>query len=143
MAAPMSDAPRLVIDSSVAVKWFVAEGESGVAEALALLDEHLSRQRVLAAPSHILLEVLNALRSRGLNESEMQVAARGLLALQLELTPIEKLAERAAGISARCGLTMHDAAFAALADGLGVELVTEDRRLGASGACRARGFGGA
>lgn len=134
----MSDVPRLVIDSSVAVKWFVAEGESGVAEALALLDEHLARRCVLAAPSHLLLEVLNALRSRGLNESEMRVAARGLLGLQLELTPVEELAEQAAGISASCGLTTYDAAFAALADAMGVELVTEDRRLASAGACRAR-----
>jgi predicted nucleic acid-binding protein len=73
----------------------------------------------------------------------MQIAARGLLGLQLELTPVEELAEQAAGISASCGLTMYDAAFVALADVLGVELVTEDRRLAASGACRARGLGGA
>jgi predicted nucleic acid-binding protein len=139
----MSDVPRLVIDSSVAVKWFVTEGESGVAEALALLEEHLSRRCMLAAPSHLLLEVLNALRSRGLNESDMRVATRGLLGLQLELTPVEELAEQAAGIAASCRLTMYDAAFGALADGLGVELVTEDRRLAASGACRARGLGGA
>jgi predicted nucleic acid-binding protein len=139
----MSDIPRLVIDSSVAVKWFVAEGESGVGEALALLDQHLTRQCVLAAPSHILLEVLNALRFRGLNESEMQVAARGLLGVQLQLTPVEELAEQAANISASCGLTMYDAAFAALANALGVELVTEDRRLATCGACRAHGLGGA
>ena len=115
----MSDAPCLVVDSSVAVKWFVAEGEAGVAEALGLLDDHMSRRCTLAAPSHLLLEVLNALRSRGLDASEMQTAARGLLGMQLELTPVEQLAETAAGLAARLGLTVYDAAFAALANELG------------------------
>lgn len=134
----MSDAPCVVVDSSVAVKWFVAEGEAGVAEALGLLDDHMSRRCTLAAPSHLLLEVLNALRSRGLDASEMQTAARGLLGMQLELTPVEQLAETAAGLAASLGLTVYDAAFAALANGLDAELVTADRRLANSGACKMR-----
>jgi predicted nucleic acid-binding protein len=142
MRPSMSDAVRLVVDSSVAVKWFVAEGEAGVAEALTLLDGHLSRRCVLAAPSHLLLEVLNALSSRGLDEPDLRAAARSLLGAQLELTPAEQLAEKAAGIAATHGLTVYDAAFAALADELGCDLVTEDRRLAESGACRARGLGG-
>jgi predicted nucleic acid-binding protein len=136
----MSDALRLVVDSSVAVKWFVAEEEAGVAEALALLDDHLSRRCVLAAPSHLLLEVVNALRSRGLGEPDLAAAARWLLGAQLELTPVEQLVERAAVIAAGHGLTIYDAAFAALASELECELVTEDRRLAESGACRARGL---
>jgi predicted nucleic acid-binding protein len=137
----MSDIPQLVVDSSVAVKWFVAEGEAGVPEALALLDDHLTRRCLLVAPSHLLLEVLNAVRCRGLSESEMRVAARGLLGLQIELVPVEELAEKAAGLSASHGLTVYDAAFAALAEMRDAVLVTEDRRLAGSGACRVRGLG--
>ena len=138
----MSDtAVRLVVDSSVAVKWFVSEGEAGVDEALALKEQHATGARILAAPSHVILEVLNALRSRGLGQSELEDAANRLLGTHLDLAPVETLAYRAAAISTQHGLTVYDAAFVALAESLDAELVTADRRLAACTACRTRLLG--
>jgi len=48
----------------------------------------------------------------------------------------------AAALAARHNLTLYDAAFAALALALDAELVTTDRQLAASGACRMRLLGG-
>lgn len=55
----------LVVDSSVAVKWFLSEREEHVREAWSLMESHLAGVTRLAAPEHMRLELLNALRSRG------------------------------------------------------------------------------
>jgi predicted nucleic acid-binding protein len=130
--------PRVVVDSSVAVKWFVREGELGVEEARRLLDDHLAGSLVLAAPAHLMLEVLNALRYRGLGPSDLQLAAAGLLGARVEWAPVEALASRAAAIAVDHGLTVYDAAFVALAESLDAELITADRRLAACTTCRTR-----
>jgi predicted nucleic acid-binding protein len=138
----MSDvAPRVVVDSSVAVKWFVRDGERDVEAARGLLEDHLAGVAVLAAPAHLALEVLNALRSRGLGSGDMQLAARWIMGARLETTPVEMLAVRAAALSAKHVLSVYDAAFVALAESLDVELVTADRRLAACPACRTRLLG--
>lgn len=133
--------PRAVIDSSVAVKWFVSDGEHDIEEARAILDEHLTGRVLLCAPSHVVLEVLNALRFRGLATRDLGDIAGWLLQARLELAPIESLAQRAGVLAAQHGLTVYDAAFVALAESLDAELVTADRRLAACGACRTRLLG--
>jgi predicted nucleic acid-binding protein len=129
----------LVIDSSVAIKWFKPDDEPGLDEALALLEQHRERAITLAAPAHLRLEVLNALWSRRLDEATLRQVAQDLEDYDLEWHPIDSaLARDAAAISARHRLTLYDAAFAALAVALDTELVTADRTLGESGACRVR-----
>lgn len=138
----MSDSGvRVVIDSSVAVKWLVAEREANVTDALRLLRQHADGLVALCAPTHIVLEVLNAAHHRGLAAPEMSDAARFLLKARLRLTPVEDLAERAAEIAAGHGLTVYDAAFVALAETLDCELVTADRRLASCTVCRTRLLG--
>ena len=134
-------APRLVIDSSVAVKWFLSQDETHVAEALELLADHLNGTRILAAPAHMTLEVLNELKHRGLGERELTAAATHLLDARIEFHAVESHVADAAALAVRYDLTLYDAAFAALAVELDAELVTADRRLAVSGACRARLLG--
>lgn len=135
-------ASRIVVDSTVAVKWFVSDREDAVAEALELRADHIAGTRVLAAPSHIVFEVLNALRFRGLDAAGMQDAANRLLGVRLELAPVESLAFGAAQIAVEHDLTVYDAAFVALAASLDAELVTADRVVAACPACRTRLIGG-
>ena len=131
----MADTPRVVVDSSVAVKWLLEDAESDVAAALRLLDDHIARRVVLTAPSSMLAEVLNALRSRGVSPDNLSAAASILLRLHIELVAVESLLMEAAAIAPRCGLTVYDALLAALATELHCELVTADERLATSGAC--------
>lgn len=137
----MSEAPRLVVDSSVVVKWLLTEREDNAADAIAVRDAHDCGSVVVAAPSHLILEVLNALRSRRADAISIAAAARALLAAHLELAPVEDLAPRAAEIAVEHGLSVYDAAFVALAESLNAELLTADRRLAACPACRTRLLG--
>lgn len=127
----------LVVDSSVAVKWFLAEPEAHVDRALTLLESHLAERVRLDAPDHLRLEVLNALLHRGLAPHEVQSAASMLDGFRLSWHRTSALlVASAADIAARHELTVHDAVFAALALELDAELVTADQRLASSGACR-------
>jgi len=135
-------AVTVVVDSSVAVKWFLSDREDHVGRALELLQAHLDERATLAAPAHLRLEVLNALLHRGLDAPALQRAAAALEGFHLEWRQVDAaLAEAAVRIAAASGLTVYDGAFAALALELDAELVTDDRRLAASGACRTRLLG--
>jgi len=66
----------VVVDSSVAVKWFKPHNEDSVREAYALLAAHRDERLTLTAPTHLLLEVLNVLRLHGLDADQLaQVAS--------------------------------------------------------------------
>ncbi len=132
----------LVVDSSVAVKWFLSEREDQVDRALELLRGHLDERLRLAAPAHLRLEVLNALLHRGLGALALKRAAAALEGFRLEWHGVDAaLTGASVRIACASGLTLYDSAFAALALDLDAELVTDDRRLAASGACRARQLG--
>ncbi|KAF0209000.1 MAG: type II toxin-antitoxin system VapC family toxin [Actinomycetota bacterium] len=131
--------PLLVVDSSVVVKWFVHENENHVPAALDVLEKHLDGSHVLAAPDHLRLEVLNALRCRRLSDVHLIEAAERLELANLAWFSVDGPLTRAAiALSGRHKLTIYDAVFAALAVSLGCELVTDDRQLAASGACDVR-----
>ncbi len=128
-----------VVDSSVAVKWFKAAGEAHVDEALELLALHEAGESELAAPTHLRLEVLNALWSAGTTLDDLRIAAAVLAASRLQWhEPDDDLVRGAVELAVRHSLTIYDALFAALADRLDRELVTADRKLAGSGACRVR-----
>jgi predicted nucleic acid-binding protein len=138
-----SGPPLLVIDTSVAVKWYVSQGEDHVEAAWSLLQDHHAERCVLAAPAHLRLELMNVLKNRGYTGSMLLDACDRLDLAFLEWHDLDgALVRAAAGLAAHHNLTLYDAAFAALALALDAELVTADRRLAASGAGRVRLLGG-
>lgn len=134
----MSDRP-LVVDSSVALKWLKPQGEQHVEAAEALLDEHESGAVTLHAPTHLMLEVMNALWSHRATKAQIARSLQLLDRLHIRLVePDFALLSEAVDIAVSHRLTAYDALFAALARRLECELVTDDRKLAASGACRVR-----
>ena len=133
---------QVIIDASVAVKWFTVIDEANIEEAFALLAGHRTRQIELAAPSHMRLEVLNALRRRQADETDLLSAARSLDLAELSWHEVDHaLTRHAISIATTYHLTIYDAVFAALANGLDCELITADHALAASGACKVRLLG--
>ena len=121
--------PMCVIDSSVVYKWFSADSEANVQQALALLEAHSQGTRVLTAPAHMPAEVLNGLRYSNLAPSDLHIAAQGLEEARIVIVPLDAaLLEAAIDLALPYDLTVHDALFAALAVRLGCELVTADRK---------------
>ena len=129
----------LVIDTSVALKWLKPQGEEHVKAATALLEQHQAGGVVLHAPSHLLLEVMNALWSHRATAAQITRAVR--LLRQLHIVFVEPdlgLLNTAAELAVEHRITAYDALFAALAEDLGCELVTDDRKSANSGACKVR-----
>ena len=125
----MAGSAPVVVDASVAVKWFNPEEHS--AEAVALRDDHLAQRLVLAAPALLVWEVSNALRySRELGADDVKRALRDLLDLQIALVgPDVSWMEDTVGLAFDRGLTLYDASYLGLALHLRVPLYTADERL--------------
>lgn len=125
----MARPAAVVVDASVAVKWF--NTESGTREALALRDDHVGSRVVLAAPSLLVWEVGNALRySQAIGADRVERAIRDLVDLQVILVePDPEWMQQAAGLAFRRGLTLYDASYLALAQHLRADLYTADERM--------------
>jgi predicted nucleic acid-binding protein len=136
-----ASARAVVVDSSVAVKWFVDEGEAHVEAAMDLLWRHSSGEIVLAAPELLLFEVSAALARRNVSEDRQLAAVNSLSKMHIEWEPLVALHAESVALANRHGLSVYDASFAVLAARLGGPLVTADRKLAHSGACEAELLG--
>jgi predicted nucleic acid-binding protein len=117
----------LVIDASVALKWFIEE--EGTVQASALL----TGPDMLIAPDLIVAEVANAgwkaVRAGSmLAEQHDHATARLPLAFD-SLIPLDSLAPRAVAISRALNHPVYDCFYLALAEERAAKLVTADRRL--------------
>lgn len=120
---------HIVVDSSVAVKWFKEEDHT--AEALKLREGHIKGDFILAAPELLLYEVANALRyNRDLGSEDVAKAVEELLELQLRFIPMEKdWAKNASDIAFKKALTFYDAAYISAAKYLNAPLYTADKKI--------------
>lgn len=116
----------LVLDSSAIVALLVDGGPIGDWVAATAADSFL------AAPALAKFESANVLRrqqlSGRLEPVEATLAHRDLVSLPVQLWPYAAFADRAWEL--RETLTAYDASYVALAEHLGADLVTLDRRLG-------------
>ena len=117
-----------VVDARVAVKWYVPEEVHSEA-ALRLLEPG----NELHVPDLLMAETGNILwkksRRREIAPGEARRIARALLAVPLTVHPTAPLLEGAMEIATLSDRTVYDSLYVALAVGLGVPLVTADRRL--------------
>lgn len=117
----------LVVDASVAFKWYVEEPRSNEARAI------LASNEPLLAPDIIVAEVANAAWLR-LSKAEISAAqAEGLLTRLLAvfpaLVPAADLIVRAVQIATELDHPVYDALYVATAERWNAPLVTADKRL--------------
>lgn len=118
----------LVLDASVAVKWFVPEPLS--AEARALLPALQSGELELIAPELIVAEFGHSLRKYffggQLQAAECPAFMRDFLALNVERVALGALAEDAMRLTTAHMATYYDAVYVALAQRANVQVLTAD-----------------
>jgi predicted nucleic acid-binding protein len=128
MSGPALPTVDVVIDASVAVKWFVPEQHS--TEAREFLDQRFRRH----VPVHLYPEVGQTVWKKVYQRGEIAIddgreILRDLLLLNLEVHPGTPLLAAAFDIAVAIGRTVYDSLYLALATGLGCKFVTADRKL--------------
>ena len=121
----------VVSDASVALKWFHAEGERELGPARAVLEAHRARIAAVTVLDLTVYEVGNALLRGPARVSAEQVATvlEALRAICPAARPDADEMRLAADLTERHDLTIHDAAYAAVAVRRHATLVTLDRAL--------------
>lgn len=116
----------VLVDASVALKWFVQEQGSEIAR-------QLRKTHRIAAPSLIIAEVANAAwklqRIGKLPQPQLTAIVSSLPLFFDALWPIELFAVRAATIAQTLDHPVYDCFYLALSERTGQPLVTADRRL--------------
>jgi predicted nucleic acid-binding protein len=116
---------QLVVDASVAIKWVVSEPDSALAESL--LDHDL------AAPDLLFAECANILwkkaRRRELTSEQAEIAAQTLEQAELNVVAAKAHVGLATAIAIELDHPAYDGLYLAVAETLGLRLVTADRRL--------------
>lgn len=121
----------IVVDASVAAKWYFNEPGHQGARAL------FARGEEFAAPSLLLLEVANVVWKRFKRGEITREDAREIVRLTplafSEIVPIEALVPQATTIAMDAGHPIYDCIYFALAVRDGLSLVTSDERMQALG----------
>jgi predicted nucleic acid-binding protein len=118
--------PRVVVDASVAAKWYFVEESSDLAEKL------LGEDWEILAPDFIHIEV-GAIAWKRVQDGEIDAAIASQILTELFQIPFDRtrateLAPAALALALQTGRTIYDCLYLALAIREGCQLVTADRR---------------
>jgi predicted nucleic acid-binding protein len=119
----------LVIDASVAVKWYTQEENRD--EAIKILQAHMGGEIELTSPTLLAYEVINALRynpSLTPEDQEKAVAALFLIGIDLK-PPTQELMKKATRLANKYDITIYDAVYLSQAILQDTNLVTADKEL--------------
>jgi predicted nucleic acid-binding protein len=113
-----------VVDTSVALKWFIIE------------DDHEKAKNLiggaLVAPDLLLAEISNAIWKKwraGEMAKEQAVVAQSLVTSFVELVPSMPLADSALELAIELNHPVYDCFFLALSQSANLKLITADKRL--------------
>lgn len=120
---------ELVIDASVAIKWFLDEALSE--KALNFRHQHLDGKATLVAPAILPFEIANALCTKTGVEDEAVLAALGAFYFTdiKEFSLAKPLARETARLSRKYKISVYDASYVVLAQTLGCQFITADEKL--------------
>lgn len=119
---------RLVIDSSVIVKWLSQDKEDNLDKADKILTDVQNGIIVLIAPELAKYEVGNVLLfSKKLSIDQAKVSLAQFFSIPINyIADSEEFANQTFSIAQESGITYYDAAFLSVAEQLGATLVTDN-----------------
>ncbi|WP_353929597.1 type II toxin-antitoxin system VapC family toxin [Okeanomitos corallinicola TIOX110] len=122
---------KIVIDSSVVIKWFITQDYS--LEANKILDAYKSQKLNLIAPDLIYAEVGNVLwkiqRFQGLNNQDAEIILDLLYQMQFEIFPANELLKDAYQFAVNYQRTVYDSLYVVLSIRENCKFITADEKL--------------
>ena len=122
---------KVVVDCSVAVKWFFTKNELFVSQADQLIKKHLNKKLKILAPELILIELLNVvLVAKKIDLEKAKKIVKTFYKSNLEIKNVDrKQLEQAAFYTNKYEISFYDASYVALAKINNCQLVTDDVKL--------------
>jgi len=119
---------KLVVDASVAAKWFNVEELSD--KAAKVKDAHAKGHIDLAAPIHLPYEVGNSIwRNKQLSDDDAADAVSSIMRLDIELIePTIQRVQRAMEIARQVKTSFYDAVYLQVAEEMKTPLLTADQK---------------
>ncbi|MBS3148305.1 type II toxin-antitoxin system VapC family toxin [Candidatus Woesearchaeota archaeon] len=126
--APKQLGSKVILDSSVIIKWFSEEEDSD--KARVIRDSHVQGHVDIIAPDLMLYEITNALRyNNAVTEKDVQDAVDSILELDLSIiVPTREILHNAISIARKHNTTVYDAHYLAIAQFLNIPLITADQK---------------
>jgi predicted nucleic acid-binding protein len=121
----------IVLDASVAIKWFNEKNEDYVENAIKIQDQKISGHLEIIVPDLFFLEVLNAfLTKSGFGPQEISTIQQALQKLDLKIIyPDNAIFENTVIIASASDLTIYDSLYIAVAGVYEAPLFTEDKKI--------------
>ena len=121
----------IVLDASVAVKWFNEKNEDYVKTALEIQNQKISGDLDIIVPDLFFLEILNAFQTRsGFGPEDIFIIQQSLHKLNLKIVyPDNVILENTVRIASDNDLTIYDSLYIVVAKVYGAPLYTEDKKI--------------
>lgn len=127
IATKMSKVKKIVVDSSVAVKWINSQNETLLSRADKLLSDFEFGKVELFAPELLKYEVGNAILNKKMDLPAIKASLATLYSIPIKFIPLsEDMGLEALAIAAENKVTYYDAVFVSLAKELAAVLVTDN-----------------
>lgn len=122
---------NIIIDTSVAMKWFFPE--PGSKKAYTLKDKHIKKEIVIYTRDLFLYEFTSAFKnysSQKIEEKDFSLAVSALMSLKIKFLPLQfQETKDLFLLSRKLSLSIYDCSFVLLANKLKVPLYTADKKL--------------
>jgi len=122
---------NIVIDTSVAMKWFFPE--SGFKKALELKDKHIKNEITIYSRDLFLYEFTSAFKNysfQKIEEKDFSIAVSALMSLKIKFLPLKfQETEELFLLSRKLDISVYDGSFILLAKNLKAPLYTSDKKL--------------
>ena len=120
---------EVVIDASVAIKWFTQEEDRD--KAIEVRNKFIGEEIDIVVPDLILYEISNVLRyNPNFNFNDVKEAIESISDLDLTITiPLLTILRKAIQIAFSHEITIYDAIYIAIASDLNCNFITADKKL--------------
>ena len=122
---------EIVLDASIAVKWFSVKSEDNVEIALEIQRQKILNNLEIIVPDLFFLEIVNAFLARSkFRVEDIFMIEEALHKMNLKVIyPDHAILSSAVRIAHACGLTIYDSFYIAVAKFCEALLLTEDKKI--------------